>query len=107
MQHLPDNVCPFWDVARSSQACLLLVRLSGLNILRQELLRYRFLPHGSQQPEHTVARFIQALTLSPLIYPFLSFVQELFRYGFLPHGSIMLSNCPKAPLPLLIQTSLF
>ena len=77
MQHLPD-------VARSIQACLLLVSLSGLNILRQELFRYGFLPHGSKWPKHTVARFIQALTLPPLIYPFLPFAQELFRYGFLP-----------------------
>ena len=107
MQHLPDVVRPIWDVPRSIQACLLLISLSGLNILRQELFRYGFLPHGSKRPKHTVARFIQALTLPLLIYPFLPFAQELFRYGFLPHGSIMLSNCPNAPLPPLIQTSLF
>lgn len=65
MQHLPDVVRPIWDVARSIQACLLLVSLSGLNILRQELFRYGFLPHGSKRPKHTVARFIQALTLPP------------------------------------------
>ena len=107
MQYLPDVVRPIWDVARSIQACLLLASLSGLNILRQELFCYGFLPHGSKRPKHTVAWFIQALTLSPLIYQFLPFTQELFRYRFLPHGSIMLSNCPNAPLPPLIQTSLF
>ena len=61
-------------------------------------------PNGPNTPLHG---FIQALTLSPLIYPFLSFTQELFCYEFLPHGSIMLSNCPNAPLPPSIQTSLF
>ena len=87
--------------------CLLLVSLSGLNILGQELFRYGFLPHGSKLPKYTVARFILAFTLPPLIYPFLPFAQELFRYGLLPHGSITLSNSPNAPLPPLIQASLF
>ena len=100
MQHLPD-------VAQSIQACLPLISLSSLNILRQELFRYGFQPHGSKLPKQTVARFIQALTFPPLIYPFLLFAQELFHYGFLPHGSIMLSNFPNAPLPPLIQISLF
>ena len=106
MQYLPHVVRPIWDVARSIQACLLLVSLSGLKFLRQALFHYGFLPHSSKRPKHNVARFIQALTLPPLIYPFLPFAQELFRYGYLPHTSIMLSNCPNAPLPPLIQTSL-
>ena len=54
-----------------------------------------------------LAWFIQALTLPPQIYPSLPFAHELFCYGFLPHGSIILSNSPNAPLPPLIQTSLF
>ena len=107
MQYLPDVVRPIWDVERSIQACLLLVSLSSLNILRKELFRYGFLPHGSKRPKHTVARFIQAWTLPPLIHLFLPFAQQLFRYGFLPHGSIMLFNSPNALLRPLIQTYLF
>ena len=39
MQHLPDVVRPIFDLARSIQACLLLVSLSGVNILRHESFR--------------------------------------------------------------------
>ena len=86
MQHLQDVVLQIWDVAQFIQACILFISLSGVNILHQQLFGYGFLPHGSKRPNHTLAPFIQALTLPHLIYPFLPFAQELFHYGLRPHG---------------------